>query len=251
MKTIKLLVVALLFAFIGTTQAQTAEEIIANYFENTGGLEKWNSVEGIKMEGSISIQGMDLPMTMVKIKDGRQMGVAEFQGMKFYQDVFDGKTVWSTNQQTMAAEKADAERTANMKLEMNDMVDPLLGYKEKGYDLELLGKETIEGTETYKVKLTKEPIMADGKEVPSVSYYYFDTENFVPIVIEQEIMSGQGKGMVGQVKLSDYQEVDGLYFPFSTMQGVKGQPGGMEMKFKKITLNPEITDDMFAFPEKK
>ncbi|MGK0251976.1 MAG: hypothetical protein ACI81G_001416 [Gammaproteobacteria bacterium] len=45
MKTIKLLAAVLLFTFAGTMQAQTAEEIVANYFENTGGLDAWNSIE--------------------------------------------------------------------------------------------------------------------------------------------------------------------------------------------------------------
>lgn len=251
MKTIKLLMMAIAFAFVGTTQAQTADEIIANYFENTGGEEAWQALEAIKFEGAVKVQGMELPMTMLQTKDGKQMSVAEFQGMKFYQGVFDGETMWNTNQMTMAAEKSDAETTANAKLEMNDFGDPFLNYKEKGYGVELLGKETVEGTETFKIKLTKEPVMADGQEVPSVSYYFFDTENFVPIVVEQEIMAGPGKGMTSQTKLSDYQEAGGLYFPFSIVAGAKGQPGGQEVVIKSVELNPEVTDDMFAFPEKQ
>jgi outer membrane lipoprotein-sorting protein len=251
MKTIKLFVTAAIVSFSTLTQAQTADEIISNYFENTGGEENWKAVKGVKMEGALNMQGMEIPMTIVQTADGKQMSVGEFQGMKFYQNVFDGETLWNTNQQSMAAEKSDAETTANAKLDMNDMVDPFINYKEKGYGLELVGKETIEGTETFKIKLTKEPMMADGQEVPSVAYYYFDTENYVPIVVEQEVMSGPGKGMVGQAKMSDYQEVDGLYFAHSIVQGAKGQPGGMEIVIKKIELNPEVTDAMFAFPEQK
>lgn len=251
MKTIKLCIAAALIGFSAMTQAQTADEIIENYFENTGGKDAWLALEGVKFEGAVKVQGMELPMTMIQTKDGKQMTVAEFQGMKFYQGVFDGETMWGTNQMSMAAEKSDAEVTANAKLDMNDFGDPFLNYKEKGYIVDLLGKETIEGTETFKIKLTKEPVMSDGKEVPSVATYYFDTENFVPIVMEQEIMSGPGKGMVGQSKLSDYQEVDGLYFAHSIMAGAKGQPGGQEIIIKSIELNPVVTADMFAFPVKE
>ncbi|WP_144665509.1 outer membrane lipoprotein-sorting protein [Dokdonia sp. Hel_I_53] len=251
MKTIKFMVVAMIFSFVATTQAQTAEEIIANYFENTGGLDAWNSLEALKFEGAVKVQGMELPMTMVQTKEGKQMTMAEFQGMKFYQGVFDGETMWNTNQMTMAAEKSDAETTANAKLEMNDFADPFLNYLDKGYTVELVGKETVEGTETYKIRLTKEPIMVDGKETPSVGTYYFDTENFVPIVVEQEVSSGPMKGMVSQTKLSDYQEVEGIYFPMSITAGAKGQPGGQEIMIKSIEINPEVTDDMFAFPEKQ
>jgi len=47
----------------------------------------------------------------------------------------------------------------------------------------------------------------------------------VPIVIEKEMKSGPGKGMVLQLKYSDYEEVDGMYFAFSINQGVKDQEG--------------------------
>ncbi len=251
MKTIKLLLVAVIVSFTTMAQAQTAEEIIANYFENTGGMDAWNSLKALKFEGAVKVQGMELPMTMIQTKEGKQLSVAEFQGMKFYQGVFDGQTMWNTNQMTMAAEKSDAETTANAKLEMNDFGDPFLNYADKGYTVELLGNETIEGTETYKIKLTKEPTMVDGAEVPTVAYYYFDMDNFVPIVIEQDLLTGPGKGMTGQTKLSDYQEAGGIYFPFSIVAGAKGQPGGQEIVIKSVEINPEVSDEMFAFPEGK
>ncbi|MEL6560446.1 MAG: outer membrane lipoprotein-sorting protein [Bacteroidota bacterium] len=241
------LLIASLLTF--SASAQTADEIVSNYFENTGGLDAWNSIKALKYEGVINFGGTELPMTMIQSTDGKQMVKADVQGVSFYQAVFDGETLWGTNQITMKAEKKDAESTSNTKLDMNDMVDPLLNYKKKGYTLELIGKETIDGTETFKLKLTTEPKMYEGEELPSVTFYYFDTENFVPIITESEVQSGQAKGMITQIKMSDYQEVDGVYFPFSMTTGVKGQPGGQEITINKITVNPELDDSIFAFPE--
>lgn len=251
MKIVKSLCIALLLVAAAPVSAQTADEILENYFENTGGKENWEKLEAIKFEGTVDFGGMELPIIAIQTADGRSMSSAEFQGQKFYQGVYDGETLWGTNQMTMAAEKSDAEATANHKLGMNDFPDPFLNYKDKGYTVELLGEETIDGTETFKIKLVTEPEMVDGKEEQAVSYYYFDKENFVPIVVEKEIKSGPGAGMVGQTKMSDYQEVDGLYFPFSSLQGAKDQPGGQTITFKNIVLNPEIDDAMFAFPEEE
>lgn len=229
--------------------AQTADEIIAKYHENTGGVEKWKALQGIKMTATMKIQAMELPMEMTRLKDGRSHSVALVQGMKFNQNVFDGTTLWSTNQQTMKAEKSDAESTANYKAnEANEFPDSFLDYKKLGYKLELLGKETVEGTETFKLKLTKKPTKVDGKEVENVEFYYFDTENFVPVLMESEIKAGPAKGMVSQVKTSDYQEVNGLMFPFTMVQGAKGQPGGLNIVISKIELNPKVEASLFAFP---
>ena len=88
----------------------------------------------------------------------------------------------------------------------------------------------------------------DGEEVPNVSIYYFDTENFVPIMMHEEVMNGPGKGMIMEAKMSDYQEVEGLYMPFSLSQGVKDQPG-QPLTITSIELNVEADDSEFKFPE--
>ncbi len=245
MKKITLLLLAIFTGF--TMNAQTADEIISTYFENIGGLENLKKVKGVKMTASVN-QGMEIPLEIVQMSDGKQYVKISIQGKELKQGVFDGETLWSTNFQTMKAEKSDAEATANMKLEANDFPDSFINYKEKGYTVELIGKETVDGAETFKIKLTKEPVTVDGKKEDDVSFYFFDTENFVPIVVQKEIKSGQAKGMVSESKMSDYQEVDGIYFPFSMTQGMKGKPG-QAITISKIEVNPTIEDSEFAYPE--
>jgi len=249
MKTIKTLFIAILILAVAPLTAQTADEIISNYFENIGGQENFKNLSGIKFTGSIDLGGMKLPIEMYQTADGKNMVKADVQGQTFYQEVYDGETLWGTNQMTMAAEKSDSETTANFKNNANDFPDSFLDYKKKGYTVELIGKETKDGTETFKIKLVKEPLTVDGEKVDDISFYYFDTENFVPIAMEQELNSGPGKGMKVIVKFSDYEEVDGLYFPFSINQGMEGQPGGTVITMTEIQLNPDLDMAMFTFPE--
>jgi outer membrane lipoprotein-sorting protein len=233
-------------------QAQTVDEILDKYFENTGGKAKWEALQGIKYTGKLKVQTMELPMAMIELKDGRQSTSASVQGMEFRQEVYDGSTLWGTNQMTMKAEKSDAETTENFKLELgNDFPSPFLNYKKKGYKVELLGKETVDGAETFKMKLTKKPIKVDGKESENVEFYFFDTENYVPLITESEVKSGPGKGMVGQNKMSDYQDASGLLFPFTITQGAKGQAGESTIVITAIELNPKVDAAAFAFPVEK
>lgn len=248
MKTLKLLFVALVVGFASQVNAQTADEIIANYFENTGGVDAWQKVEGIKMNAKINQGGMEIPMEIFQLKSGKQMTVINFQGKEIKQGVFNGETLWSVNFMTQKAEKADQETTDNMKRQLGDFPDPFLNYKANGYKLELLGKEEIDGTETFKLKLTKTPMLIDGVEEENVAYYFFDTESFVPLVVQSEIKSGQMKGQVSEIKFSDYQEVGDIYMPFSMSQGLKGQPGQV-IAMDKIELNPQVDEKEFEFPE--
>ena len=246
MKLRLILVSLIAFFVIQTTSAQTVDEIISNYFENTGGIDNWKALKGIKMTASVNQGGMDIPITMIQLADGRRY--MKFEGKEITQGVFDGDVVWGTNFMTMEPEKSDSETTENTKRESGDFPDPFLNMKENGYSAELLGKETIEGTECFKVKLTKKPQLVDGQEVDNINYYYFDSENFVPIVMEAEIKSGQMKGKTRLTTFSDYQEVDGLYFPFAIGDGIKDM-GTQVINITAIELNPEVDDSIFKFPE--
>ena len=158
---------------------------------------------------------MEIPIEMIKLKNGNQLTKITFQGKEINQNVYDGEVLWGNNFMTQEAEKADQESTDNMKQEVLDFPDAFMNYKENGYTLEKMEDEDFDGTSCFKLKLTKKPMMVDGKEEQNVVFYYFDKDSFVPIGQQTEVKSGQMKGQMGEVKLSDYQEVDGLYFPFS------------------------------------
>ena len=153
-------------------------------------------LQGTKMIGSVNAQGMEIPIELYITKDGKQLVKINLQGQEMTMMSFDGETMWTTNLMTMLPEKSDTETTENMKINNQDFPSPFLNYKEKGYTVEYLGKETKEGTETFKLKLTQKPVMVDGKEEPTVSFHYFETENYVPIVVETTMNSGPAKGQM-------------------------------------------------------
>jgi len=250
MKMLKRILVLIALVCSYSINAQTVDEIISNYFENTGGVENWEKIEGVKMSAKVNQGGMEIPIEIVQLKSGKMMTTINFQGQSIKQGVFDGEVLWSTNFMTQKAEKSDEEAINMVKNEMNQFPDPFLNYKEKGFTAELMGTETVDGAETFKIKLTTTPNIIDGKEVPSVSYYFFDNENFVPIQVQEEIMEGPGKGMVSEVKMSDYQEAGNVYMPYSMTQGVKGQPGA-PITMDSIEINPTVDDSEFAFPEEE
>ncbi len=227
--------------------AQTADEIINKYIENTGGREAWSKVTSMKSVGNVKAQGMDFPTTMLS-KQNKQKISFTFQGKEIVQPAFDGQVGWQTNFMTMKAEKMEAEDSEMLKSEFGDFPDAFLKYKEKGYTVELQGSETVEGTDCFKIKLTKKPVKADGVEVENASFYFFDKENYVPILVKSEIKKGPQKGKFSETSMSDYQEVNGLVLPFTIDQKFDGQTMA-SVKLTGIELNVTIDDKEFAFPE--
>ena len=190
------------------------------------------TASGIAKQG-----GTDYPFVATYMKDGRTHLVIDLQGQKYTVEAFDVKTEWAMNFQTQKAEAADSESSLNYKNDAKDnIVDAFFNYKEKGYKIELLGNEVFEGTDCFKIKLTKSPAIVDGKEVDNIEIYYFDTENFVPIASEAAILSGPSKGATQQSLYSDYQEVDGLYLSFSMINKFNGQVG-LEINIDAVKFN--------------
>jgi len=243
MKTFKLLFLSLLTGLSFALNAQTADEIIDTYLENIGGKEKLEKIESILMSGVVNAQGMEIPIKTVSTNDGKMYLEIDMQGNKIKQLISDGEKVYNMNMVNQKMEEMPSDVSKVMINEFKDFPNPFVDYKEKGYKVEFIGKDTEDGTEVLKVRLTKNPIKIDGEEVANESVYYFDAENYVPIIIETKVPTGPAKGQIMKTPLSDYQEVDGLYFPFSTaMQG-------MPMNYKTIELNPEIDDKDFELPK--
>ena len=243
MKTLKLSIFAVLFlTFSPVSNAQTADEVISKYLTTTGGAEKWKALKGIKMEMTAGQGGMEMPVEIVQFQGGKMYVKINLQGKEITQMAYDGTNIWNTNMKTMKAEKMDAETTSNIKLRDQDFPVALLDYKSKGYTAEYVGKETKEGAECHKIKFTKKPTMVSGVKTDDITFYYFETENNLIIAMENEIKEGPMKGQKSTSTMSDYQEVDGLFFPFAI--SLFGQP----LKVKKITLNPVVDAKSFEFP---
>ncbi|WP_299520284.1 outer membrane lipoprotein-sorting protein [Winogradskyella sp.] len=250
MKTSQKLIVALIFCFtINLTQAQTAEEIVTNYIENIGGQDAWSSVENMKVTGTANQQGVDYPFVATYMKDGRYVVDVDLQGNSFIVEAFDGENSWRMNFQTQKAEAADSETSSNTKNGCKDqIVSPFFNYADKGYKIEFLGKDTWEGSEVYKVKITMTPDLVDGKEEENTELYYFDIDNYVPIASESKVTSGQAKGATAQTLYSDYQEVDGKYISYTQTNKFNGNVA-LVMNVQSVEFNAEVDESIFKMPE--
>jgi outer membrane lipoprotein-sorting protein len=245
-RTIKLLLASALTFAATFAQAQTAEEIVNKYIEVTGGAAKWAELKSVKMTAKGKQGGMEFPITSLQKAPNLMKQSVSFQGKEITMSAFDGKETWKTNFMTMKAEKGEAEDSENAAKSM-DFPDPFLNYKAKGYSIALEGEEKVEGTDCYKIKLTKKPIKVDGKEEEDFSYYFFDKENGVVIMNRSVMKKGPGKDQAIEILMSDYQEVNGLFFPFTVSQKMNGQVV-FSMAMEKLEMNVAIDNKEFAFP---
>ena len=243
----------LLFLFLGFTciqslVAQNVDEIITAYHEAIGG-KKWDAVNGLRMTANVEQGGMKIPVEVVTLRDGRMYTKVTLMGNTMTMAAFDGEKSWSTNFMTMEPEEGTAETSENSKRAKKEFPNPLVNYKNLGYTATLIGSEKVEGTDCFKIKLEKKTMLLEGQEVPNVEFYYLDKENNVPVLVESEIKEGEMKGKTSQSKFSDYQEVNGVFVPFSTSSGIKDGQSQI-IQFDKVEVNPVFDEKDFKFPKK-
>lgn len=232
---------ALLALVAAPASAQTVDEVIAKAFDAQGGVEKLKAVQSVRMTGKMTMgPGMEAPI-VIELKRPKSMRIdISIQGMTISQ-AFDGTSGWMLNPMSgrSTAEPLASEMT-KMAEEQADMDGPLMDYKAKGHTAELLGKETAEGTECFKIKLTEK----DG----DVSIYYLDTDTYLGVKQETKRML-RGSEVEAETIVGDWKAVGGVMYPHSIDAGQKGSPMRQKMTIEKIEVNVPVDDARFKMPK--
>lgn len=222
--------------------AQNGKEIVEQYLENTGGKKNWEAVTSKTLEGTIKMGHMTFSTQIYQKPPDWQRAEMEVQGVKIIQ-AYDGKNAWMVNPMENG-DRAPHRMPEDLASEFKDQSfdSEFLNYKKKGHTIDLEGKEEVEGVEAYKIKLTKE----NGE----VEYHFFDTENYLPVMMRSKVIGGPFAGQDTEMFLGNFQEVKGLVFPFYLKTKINGQDI-QEITFDNIRINEEMPDSLFVAPNLK
>jgi outer membrane lipoprotein-sorting protein len=223
--------------------AQTLDEVIAKHLEARGGVDKIKAVQSMKMTGKMTVgPGIEAPVTLEMKRPANVRLEIVFQGNTGVQ-AYDGKTGWGIS--PMAAKKDPEPMSADELKEMEEQADmdgSLVDWKAKGHSVELMGKEKVEGSDAYKLKLT----LKNG----DLRYVFIDADSFLELKTEAR-RTIRGTEMETESVSSDYKEVGGLVLPHTITNGAKGSPQKQTITVDKIELNVPIDDSRFKMPEVK
>ncbi len=240
-----LTLVAFLFVIIPVFQAQTADEVINKYFESVGGIDNWKGLKSMKMTGNLVMQMGEFQFTIYRKAPDKFKIVMNIQGQEIVPQAYDGETAWMINPFAggTGPTKIPDEQLKAVKDE-SEFEDPFIDYKAKGYELTYEGTADVAGTKCNIVRMIKHKGV-EGEEMSSD--YYFDTATNLQVMVKQK--SAQSMGQEIEIYLSDYQEIaNGLLMPFVMDTQMQGQ-SVQKLNFTAITVNEDMPDDLFKFPE--
>ncbi len=235
----------LLIAIIAASLAlpalgQTAEELVERYIKTLGGIEKIDSVKAIRRVGRFDGGGgFTAKLLQENVRPTRVREEFAFGGMAGI-TAWDGKDGWTIQPFNGKKDPEELdESTRKGMVEDGDFDGVLVHWKTEGSTLEYLGKEPVEGTDTYKIKVT----VPNGD-----SYvYYLDSDYYLPIRYDTRRMV-RGVETEYETYLGDYRDIDGWFLPFSVEVGAKGSSSRQKSTWDTIELNVPIADSRFAKP---
>ncbi|MBC7850970.1 MAG: outer membrane lipoprotein-sorting protein [Chitinophagaceae bacterium] len=228
---IALFTVASFVAF--SVNAQTLDEIVDKHITALGGKEKLSTLKSVRMETNLSVQGMDIPVISTAVHNVGQRVDISAMGMEGYVITTPTKGWTFMPFMGQSAPEATPEDQVKDGLDELDLQGSLNNYKEKGHKVELVGKEDVDGTEAYKLKLTTQ----SGKD----RTLFIDPKNFYIIrQVKKAVVNGQE--MEVTINFSDYKKTeDGFVFPHS----IGGAFGQGDMTVTKIEVNKPVDEKIF------
>ena len=237
-----LMTFAVAAVFAASAFAQTADELIEKNIQARGGREKMQAIQSLRMTGKIMVgPGIEAPFVRETSRPNKIRMEFTIQGMTAVQ-TYDGTDAWAL--MPFLGKKEPEAMSADELKDVQDQADidgPLVDYKTKGHTVELIGKEDIEGTPAYKLKVTKK----NG----DIDHTYLDAESFLEIKGNSKRMM-RGQEVEIETSMGDYKEVDGVLYAYSIEQKAKGAQGGgnFAITIDKIESNPTLSADRFAKP---
>lgn len=241
-----------------SVSAQTVDEVVDKYMAAVGG-EKWNAVTALVTESTMSMgNGMESALTTTVVRDKAykwEMNAGMFQMTR----CIVGDEGWATNPRNGGAAEPIPADQAKAQKDQIELPSPLFDYKTKGHTAELVGKEDMEGTEVYKIKLTKKYGGAD--------FFYLDAKTFL-ILKRSATQNVMGREVSSDIIYSNYKDFEGLKIAYKTEvkrsgggaggpagqgngggQGRGGFGGAMTSTVDKVKINPKIKDNAFNMPK--
>ncbi len=231
MKAVRIALAGIVTLFTLFVQAQTADEIINKHIESVGGKDAWKKVNSIKQWGSVKVQGNEVSLTITGLNGVGNRQDISVAGLTGYV-IITPKAGWNylpfngqTKPETMTAD--DVKQGADDL----DVQGNLLDYKAKGHAVEYLGKDDVDGTEAYKLKMTT--------KAGNVETLYIDpATNYVIRTVSKRKANGQEVDVT--TNLSNYQKLpEGIVVPMSI-----GLPFG-ELKITKVEVNAPVDEAIF------
>ena len=218
----------------------TADQILAGHFEARGGMARLRAIQTLRISARAGTAEYPVVTELKRPMHYRQ--AFSVQGMSLI-EAYDGKSGWTINPFSgyggfKEPQPLNPEQLRNMELDA-DLDGPLMDWQAKGHKVELLGKEDVDGSPAWKLRL----VLKNGDQIT----YFLDMDTCLEIKeITKRII--RGSEVESESVLGNYEESGGVMFPRLFENGPRGSERRNKVTVDKVEINVPISDDRFAQP---
>ena len=222
----------------------SADEIISQYIAARGGLEKLEAIRSIIYRGEYREGDHVSPHAAMSLMRPylKLVGDAEHPGRDFAEG-YDGSAWEYYADPGIVVRTVGAASAAGRHGVYID--GPLVGYRERGWNVDVIGRETIDGREAWHLQVK----MPDGFRADE----FIDAETHLLIAERKSApIHAFGENVTSQELVGDYREVAGVLFPFEHKE-VEIATGRVlnEMHWTSIVVNHDLDPAVFSPPQWK
>ncbi|MCX6154713.1 MAG: outer membrane lipoprotein-sorting protein [Candidatus Kapabacteria bacterium] len=225
----------LILAFIASVNlfSESIDEIVAK-MESKNGIDKYQKFKTVRLEAKQEVMGMSGAMNFFVKKPNKIRIDMDMQGKTIIQ-AFDGEKGWSVNPfMGTDTNELDKETSSQLQSQINIFGDRLINYKQLGITLSLVGVESVDGTDCYKIKAVEK----DQKEFT----YFVDRSSYKTLQMKAKMQGPNGE-MELTTNLKEYKDFSGVQIP--TLMEIDAQMMTMKITFTKIEFDKNIDDSVF------
>lgn len=233
MKFLKLFIIAIIAGI--SVSAQTADDVIQKHVAAIGGADNWKKINTVRITGTVTAQGMEIPVIITIIQNKGFRVEYTVNGMTGYTVITD-KAGWSFNPFT-GQTKPEVMPDETVKQAQNglDITGPLIDYAAKGIKVAYLGKDDVEGTDCHKLKVT----FPNGKE----ETIYIDASNYYHIRTVEK-MKANDKEIEQTSNFGNFEKLpEGIIYPMSI------DNGGGPVAVKTVEINKPVDEKLFQMAD--
>lgn len=219
--------------------AETVDELVARNVAARGGAQAWRAVSSLRLTGRMDVgQGMLVPYVLEQKRPRRMRLEIVFEGQTAVQCT-DGERGWKL---TPFRGRGEVEPLSDEELREAagpaDLDGLLFDYALKGTRVELLGRETVQGRDAFKLQVE----LSGG----AVRRVYLDAESALEIKVEATKVVGTRDHKV-ETFYHDWQPVEGLLMPHRYETVMEGAEPHL-LLVESVRVNPPLDDSRFVKP---
>lgn len=204
----------------------TCKSIIESYVTAIGGRDKWEAVKDISIKGEMKMGPMSINVESAQKNNEKFCMKMTMNGQVMQAMYYNG-----TSGRVVAQGREMAANEAQLAgFKQQAQMCPELSMEEQGYEMKIVGAETIDGEKAYKLEV-KDP---QG----NTKYEFFSVASGLKL---KTIAQQQGQSVVMLYK--EYKEIEGVKYPFQTI--TKMGPQEMPLTITELSVNKGVDDTVF------